>query len=144
MTVAAGRERVRERLRLFWAVFLDTENYEDAMWAVLERDRQEQRRSHDLDPFARAILAATCVAMEVTRPGLVGRRREKELVHARWVAMRVLRDAGYTLKSIGRHLRRSHATVLQSLTAMSRRPELVATAERIRTSPKVQAQRVAA
>lgn len=137
------QERVRDRLRLFWAVYLDTENYEDAMWAVLERDGQESRRSHDLDPVARAILAGVCAAMGIRKAALVRAGRAKPLANARWVAMRVLRDAGYSLHAIGRHLHRTHATVAVGLGRIGERRDLMEIAERVRTSPQVQARRAA-
>jgi chromosomal replication initiation ATPase DnaA len=112
--------------------------------AMREERERERRRTYDLDPVARAILEATAEEMGVTRADLRRRGRQRPLVRARWVAMRVLRDEGYSSPAIGRHLRRDHATVLQALDRVAADAELVEIADRIRTSSRVQARRAAA
>lgn len=131
---------VEELLRLFREVSAQTGSDTDGMWAVLAHLRAQRRRCHltEFDIQAGAIVAATCAAMGVTLDDLVGRSPARPLVQARWVAMRALRDKGYSLPLIGAQLRRTHPTVIWGLARIGQYAGLVEIAERVRVSPRVQ------
>lgn len=70
-----------------------------------------------------AYVAPTCLEMvaQVARKhglsasDLVGPSRVRAVCVARWKAMKVLRDKGRSLSSIGRVLNRNHATIAHGL-----------------------------
>jgi len=127
---------VRERLRLFYRVALETGSEEDAMWVVLEQDRRERtahaRGTSEMDQHARAIVDAVCRETGLSRRQLLSHCREWHLLEARQVAMRALRDVGYSLPAIGLHLKRDHCTVFKGLNRIGARQDLIELAERVR------------
>lgn len=132
---------VEEMLRLFHRVQLDGGNESDGMWAVLARLQARRRRGWRRSVFdrkANAIVEAACAEMGQTRAEVLGPRRDRELVQARWVAMRAMRDLGYSLMSIGAQTRRTHASVAHGLACIGSDRGLVEAAERVRICPRVQ------
>lgn len=141
---------VKERLRLFFAVWLDCDDAEAAMWAVLETDRKER---HDelararagvplaqRDPVVAAVLTQVAERTgvpveEIQRPGLWRRGNPgRKVVRARDVAARALRAQGYSYRAIGAALGRPSglAMVHKALGRAAGRRDVVALAEVVR------------
>lgn len=127
---------VADHLVLFRKVALETGSDEKAMLAVLTQARRwARRRTRDLERGARLIVEGVCREMGVSRRELIGRHRPAPLVHARWVAMQAMREAGYSLIDIGLYLGRRHHTVMFGLRRIGARPELLQAAERVVARP---------
>jgi hypothetical protein len=138
-----------EALRLFRDQLAETGAAEDALWAVIQRDRARQatvrsrlgRGAPAFDEIAAATLAVVCREYGIQRerllePGVPGRQSPGQLVlrNARWVAARALRDQGMSLPLIGYYMERHHSTVIYGLTQIGHHPELVAAADRVRAA----------
>lgn len=135
--------QTKERLRQFFAVWLETDSAEDAMWVVLQEDRRQRgdnpRRTGDGrmfrrdDPVIPAIVKAAAEEAGLSLDSLLTGRRLVDSA-ARGVAMRALRDEGYSYRAISRALgkRGVSCTVLQSLGRVAARRELVEAAVRVR------------
>ena len=69
------------------------------------------------DPPAHFVLDEISRRYGVTKAQLRSPSRKFILVHARWEAMRIMRDRGLTYAAIGRVLNRSHSVVWHGLKA---------------------------
>jgi chromosomal replication initiator protein len=68
------------------------------------------------------IINATTEVTGVTRLQMLSKRREKEYVQARWIAMYVAREmTTMSLPEIGRKMQRDHTTVLYAIEKISKR-----------------------
>lgn len=142
-----GWGHVKEKLRLFYAVALDTGSDEDALWAVLEADRKDRadefKRARDglpisqRDPFPRAVLAASAARARMTVEELRGPSKAHRVVEARAIAIRVLRGQGYSYRAIGRTVGfKTWSPVGLALGRVASRRDLVEAAERVRKSAR--------
>lgn len=137
---------VAEKLRLFYAVALDTGSDEDALWAVLEADRAERadefRRARDggpipmRDPIPHAVMAAAAARARVTVEELRSPTKAHHVTEARAVAIRALRGHGYSYRAIGLTVRRTWSTVRHALARVAARRDLVEAAEKVRKSAR--------
>lgn len=131
---------VSECLRIFWQVLLDGGSHEDAMWAVLAAERQERRRlsrqAHGR--AARRIVARVCREMGMSVAAVRRRQTRAQLVvHARWVAMAVLRAEHYSLPKITEAVGLSHHTsVIAGLRRIRAYPDLLRVAEKVRATAR--------
>ncbi len=135
-------ERVRQRLQLFTRVAADTGSYDDAMWAVLQQEQRYHREHAEgerkFSARAQAVVNCTCEVLAVPLLDFLGPSRLPAFVDARWVAMRALRDLGYSLPVIGLHVSRTHAAVIWGLDRLADRPDLMQAAEHVRLTSLAQ------
>lgn len=130
----------RARLvQIFCQVYRDTGgNLEDAVEMVALADRDRGNSTRVRRPFQTAqvsrIIQAVCEDRGIKMAALLAKSRTTDLVEARFVAMRLLRElAGVSLTKIAGSLNLSdHTTVLNGLVEVERRPELVQAVNRIR------------
>lgn len=144
---------IRERLRQFFAVWLETDSAEDALWVVLHEDRRQRCASPRLgdgrayrkdDPVIGEIVKAAAQAAKLSMDALLAGVTVPEQ-RARGVAIRALRDEGYSVRAISRALSgwRSRSAVQQALGRIAACRELVEAAVRVRRRAHRAARRAA-
>lgn len=68
-----------------------------------------------LSPTVRTAISAAAHAHGVTKEEILSRKKKRKYVQARYMAMRMLHDQGWSLGRIGRALGVHHTTVLYAI-----------------------------